>query len=32
MFQKFNVLAPHRFLQLQCRVAQLGAIEFRILR
>ncbi len=31
-FQEFNVLAPNRLLQLQCRVVQLGAIKFLILR
>jgi len=31
-FQHFNVLAPHRLLQLQRRIVQLGAIKFLIFR
>jgi hypothetical protein len=31
-FQHFNVLAPHRLLQLQRRIVQFGAIKFLILR
>jgi hypothetical protein len=31
-FQRFNVLAPNRLLQLQRLVVQLGAIKFLILR